>query len=71
MDISIPAALQAGTLMTKVSAANKQKRVVFRIDADRGQILWTGKREKISPSHSFKLVFLFHLITLTNMSSSD
>jgi phosphatidylinositol phospholipase C delta len=47
MDITVPALIQAGTPMTKVSAG-KQKRVVFRLDADQGQIVWEGKQHRIS-----------------------
>ena len=46
-DVVVPALLQMGTPMTKVSA-KKHKKAVFRLDADLGQIVWESKQHKIS-----------------------
>lgn len=46
-DVIVPQLLQLGTPMTKVSL-KKHKRVVFRLDADLGQIEWESKKHKIS-----------------------
>jgi len=46
-DLSVPQKLQFGTLMTKVTG-KKQKRVVFRLDPDQGQIIWESKKHRIS-----------------------
>lgn len=48
-DFVVPQILQQGTPMTKVSA-KKQRRVVFRLDPDQGQIIWEGKKHRISTS---------------------
>jgi hypothetical protein len=48
-DVAVPAVLQMGTPMIKVSGG-KQKRVVFRLDPDRGQIIWESKKHRISTS---------------------
>lgn len=48
-DVTVPAVLQMGTSMIKVSGG-KQKRVVFRLDPDRGQIIWESKKHRISTS---------------------
>lgn len=46
-DIVVPELLQRGTPMTKVSN-KKQKKFVFSVDADLGQIAWESKTHKIS-----------------------
>ena len=47
LDGTIPEELLKGTLMLKVSA-KKQKRYVFKLDPDLGQISWQSKKERIS-----------------------
>lgn len=51
-DVTVPAVLQMGTPMTKVSGG-KQKKVVFRLDPDQGQIIWESKKHRISTSLLF------------------
>lgn len=48
-EVPVPLVLQSGTSLTKVTAKN-HKKVVFRLDADQGQIVWEGKRHRISAS---------------------
>lgn len=48
-DVTVPLVLQRGTPMIKVSG-KKQKNVVFRLDPDRGQIIWESKKHRISMS---------------------
>jgi hypothetical protein len=48
-DVTVPAVLQMGTPMIKVSGG-KQKKVVFRLDPDQGQIIWESKKHRISAS---------------------
>jgi len=48
-DVPVPAVLQMGTPMIKVSG-RKQKKVVFRLDPDQGQIIWESKKHRISTS---------------------
>ena len=55
-DVAVPQLLQQGTPMIKVSA-KKQKRVVFRLDPDQGQIIWEGKKHRISASLSLSFRF--------------
>ena len=54
-DITIPASLQFGVALVKVSA-KKQKRYFFRIDPDDGQIIWHSKKLRIS-KYSYKHFF--------------
>lgn len=60
-DVPVPMILQHGVQMIKVSA-KKQKRIWFRIDPDEGQIIWQGKKLRISeylkhfPSESLLIV---------------
>jgi len=49
VDVIVPAVLQIGTPMIKVSGG-KQKKVVFRLDPDQGQIIWESKKHRISTS---------------------
>ena len=46
-DLKVPALLQQGTPMRKISA-KKNKTIVCRLDADLGQILWESKKSGIS-----------------------
>jgi hypothetical protein len=46
-DVTVPVVLQMGTPMIKVSGG-KQKKVVFRLDPDQGQIIWESKKHRIS-----------------------
>ena len=46
-EVPVPALLQQGVLMTKVSAKS-QKSYMFKLDADQGQIIWESKRLRIS-----------------------
>jgi hypothetical protein len=48
-DVTVPALLQMGTPMFKVSGG-KQKKAVFRLDPDQGQIIWESKKHRISTS---------------------
>lgn len=48
-DVTVPAVLQMGTPMIKVSRG-KQKKVVFRLNPDQGQIIWESKKHRISTS---------------------
>ncbi|KDQ56761.1 hypothetical protein JAAARDRAFT_36251 [Jaapia argillacea MUCL 33604] len=52
-DITVPAILQHGTPMTKVSVS-RQKPVTLRLDADQGQILYDTKKHRIIPIESIK-----------------
>ncbi|KAI0309355.1 PLC-like phosphodiesterase [Amylostereum chailletii] len=52
-DIAVPQLLQQGTPMIKVSS-KKQKRVVFRLDPDQGQILWDSSKHRIIPIENIK-----------------
>jgi phosphatidylinositol phospholipase C delta len=61
MDITVPALLQTGTPMTKVTA-NKQKKVVLRLDADQGEIVWESKKHRISPCSLSLLLIVNRLI---------
>jgi hypothetical protein len=50
MDIAVPRLLQQGTPMTKVSA-KRQRKAVFQLDPDQGQIIWqsgSSRKQKIS-----------------------
>ena len=47
IDITVPALLQQGTPMLKISAKEKKNRV-FRLDADLGQVLWQSKKSGLS-----------------------
>ncbi|KAA1474582.1 1-phosphatidylinositol-4,5-bisphosphate phosphodiesterase 1 [Dentipellis sp. KUC8613] len=53
VDFTVPQLLQQGTPMIKVSA-KKQKRVVFRLDPDQGQIIWETKKHRIIPIENIK-----------------
>ena len=46
-EVPVPALLQQGVAMTKVSAKS-QKSYLFRLDADQGQIIWESKKLRIS-----------------------
>lgn len=46
-EVPVPALLQQGVPMTKVSAKS-QKSYIFKLDADQGQIIWESKRLRIS-----------------------
>lgn len=61
-DVTVPTVLQMGTLMIKVSGG-KQKKVVFRLDPDQGQIIWESKKHRISTS------LLFNTSTIVLISS--
>ncbi|KAF8491854.1 PLC-like phosphodiesterase [Russula emetica] len=52
-DVTVPAVLQMGTPMIKVSGG-KQKNVVFRLDPDQGQIIWESKKHRIIPIENIK-----------------
>ncbi|KAF9531255.1 hypothetical protein CPB83DRAFT_849645 [Crepidotus variabilis] len=52
-DITVPILLQQGVPMTKVTM-KKHKKVVFRIDADQGQLVWEGRKKKIIPIENIK-----------------
>lgn len=48
-DMDIPAALQKGTLMLKVSE-KKQKKLMFHVDSDEGHIIYESRKTRISTS---------------------
>ncbi|KAH9903290.1 1-phosphatidylinositol-4,5-bisphosphate phosphodiesterase 1 [Cubamyces lactineus] len=52
-DVTVPAILQYGVPMLKVSA-KKQKRYMFRVDSDQGQIIWQSKKLRVIPIESIK-----------------
>ncbi|KAI0827269.1 1-phosphatidylinositol-4,5-bisphosphate phosphodiesterase 1 [Trametes gibbosa] len=52
-DATVPPLLQSGVPMIKVSA-KKQKRYLFRIDPDQGQILWYSKKLRVIPIENIK-----------------
>ncbi|KAF9444538.1 1-phosphatidylinositol-4,5-bisphosphate phosphodiesterase 1 [Macrolepiota fuliginosa MF-IS2] len=52
-DLSIPEPLQRGTEMMKISE-KKQRKVVFRLDPDEGQILYKSRKGGIVPIESIK-----------------
>ncbi|KAG8219083.1 phosphoinositide-specific phospholipase C [Butyriboletus roseoflavus] len=52
-EIPVPALLQQGVPMTKVSAKS-QKSYLFKLDADQGQIIWESKRWRIIPIENIK-----------------
>ncbi len=51
-DTSVPLALLQGTTMLKVSA-KKEKRALFRVDPDEGQICYESRKSGISTSCCF------------------
>ncbi|CDO77451.1 hypothetical protein BN946_scf184857.g58 [Trametes cinnabarina] len=53
VDATVPQLLQSGVPMLKVSA-KKQKRYIFRIDPDQGQILWESKKLRVIPIENIK-----------------
>ncbi|KAI8989024.1 PLC-like phosphodiesterase [Trametes punicea] len=53
MDATVPRLLQAGVPMLKVSA-KKQKRYIFRLDPDQGQIIWESKKLRVIPIENIK-----------------
>ncbi|KAI0657617.1 1-phosphatidylinositol-4,5-bisphosphate phosphodiesterase 1 [Cubamyces menziesii] len=52
-DVTVPAILQYGVPMLKVSA-KKQKRYTFRVDPDQGQIIWQSKKLRVIPIENIK-----------------
>ncbi|KAF8480101.1 PLC-like phosphodiesterase [Russula ochroleuca] len=52
-DVTVPLVLQRGTSMTKVSG-RRQKNVTFRLDPDRGHIIWESKKHRIIPIENIK-----------------
>ncbi|PCH36823.1 PLC-like phosphodiesterase [Wolfiporia cocos MD-104 SS10] len=53
VDVTVPQLLQQGVPMLKVSA-KKQKRYVFKLDPDQGQIVWESKKLRIIPIENIK-----------------
>ncbi|OSD01023.1 PLC-like phosphodiesterase [Trametes coccinea BRFM310] len=53
MDATVPQLLQGGVPMLKVSA-KKQKRYLFRLDPDQGQIIWESKKLRFIPIENIK-----------------
>ena len=51
-DATVPQLLRQGVPMLKVSA-KKQKRYVFKLDPDQGQIVWESKQLRFSECGSF------------------
>ncbi|OBZ76452.1 1-phosphatidylinositol 4,5-bisphosphate phosphodiesterase delta-4 [Grifola frondosa] len=52
-DVTVPQLLQQGVPMLKVSA-KKQKRYIFKLDPDQGQIVWESKKLRIIPIETIK-----------------
>ncbi|KAI0366571.1 PLC-like phosphodiesterase [Pilatotrama ljubarskyi] len=52
-DATVPQLLQSGVPMLKVSA-KKQKRYIFRLDPDQGQIIWQSKKLRFIPIENIK-----------------
>ncbi|KAF9052313.1 PLC-like phosphodiesterase [Hymenopellis radicata] len=52
-EVHVPLLLQSGTSLTKVTN-KKHKKVVFRLDADQGQIVWEGKSHRLIPIEAIK-----------------
>ncbi|KAG6831909.1 hypothetical protein H0H87_003407 [Tephrocybe sp. NHM501043] len=52
-ELTVPKLLQQGTSMTKVSS-KKNRRSIFRLDPDIGQIIWEGKQQRIIPIENIK-----------------
>ncbi|KAN0096938.1 hypothetical protein V8E55_001384 [Tylopilus felleus] len=52
-EVPVPALLQQGVPMTKVSAKT-QKSYLFKLDADQGQIIWESKKLRIIPIEKIK-----------------
>ncbi|KAI0672187.1 1-phosphatidylinositol-4,5-bisphosphate phosphodiesterase 1 [Trametes maxima] len=52
-DATVPQLLQQGVPMLKVSA-KKQKRYIFRLDPDQGQIIWESKKLRFIPIENIK-----------------
>ncbi|KAI0922841.1 hypothetical protein AcV5_009715 [Taiwanofungus camphoratus] len=53
LDVTVPQLLQQGVPMLKVSA-KRQKRCIFRLDPDQGQIVWESKKLRIIPIENIK-----------------
>ncbi|KZT08084.1 1-phosphatidylinositol-4,5-bisphosphate phosphodiesterase 1 [Laetiporus sulphureus 93-53] len=53
LDVVVPQLLQQGVPMLKVSA-KKQKRYIFKLDPDQGQIVWESKKHRIIPIENIK-----------------
>ncbi|OCH90182.1 PLC-like phosphodiesterase [Obba rivulosa] len=53
VDFAVPQLLKEGVPMLKVSA-KKQKRYLFRLDPDQGQIVWQSKKLRIIPIENIK-----------------
>ncbi|KZT64238.1 PLC-like phosphodiesterase [Daedalea quercina L-15889] len=53
LDVTVPQLLQLGVPMLKVSA-KKQKRYIFKLDPDQGQIVWQSKKLRIIPIENIK-----------------
>ncbi|KAK0205064.1 1-phosphatidylinositol-4,5-bisphosphate phosphodiesterase 1 [Desarmillaria ectypa] len=53
LDTSVPLVLQQGTTMLKISA-KKEKRALFRIDPDEGQICYESRKSGIIPIEAIK-----------------
>ncbi|KAJ6625016.1 PLC-like phosphodiesterase [Mycena sp. CBHHK59/15] len=52
-DITVPLLLQQGTQLTKISEKS-QKKVIFRIDPDEGQILYESRKNGVVPIETIK-----------------
>ncbi|KAH9934113.1 PLC-like phosphodiesterase [Amylocystis lapponica] len=52
-DVTVPPLLQQGVPMLKVSA-KKQKKYIFRLDPDQGQVVWQSKKLRIIPIENIK-----------------
>ncbi|KAI6001123.1 hypothetical protein EDC04DRAFT_1066834 [Pisolithus marmoratus] len=55
-DVPVPALLQQGIRMSKVSPRSQQS-YIFRLDVDRGRIVWESKRSRIVPIEDIKRNF--------------
>ncbi|KAJ7448275.1 1-phosphatidylinositol-4,5-bisphosphate phosphodiesterase 1 [Mycena galericulata] len=52
-DDAIPKILQDGILLTKISP-KKQRKLLFRLDPDRGQLIWESKVQKCIPIEAIR-----------------
>jgi hypothetical protein len=55
---TVPKALQDGIFLTKIST-KKQQKLLFRLDPDRGQLIWESKVKKYSTYRVLTLLVLF------------
>lgn len=71
-DTTVPQLLQGGVLMLKISE-KRQKKVVFKVDPDQGQILYESKKNGVGKSvcQLEPLLSRFYSVNDLNVRSSD